>query len=385
MTAILVEAGELMARRNGSVNPVNFSDEVFELHSIPAFDAGRPDILVGSKIGSSKQIVQSNDVMISKIVPHIRRASVVGAASGKRQIASGEWIVFRSDRVFPHYLRHFLMSDEFNAQFMSTVSGVGGSLLRARPAQVAKIKIPLPSLAEQRRIAAILDKADALRAKRREAITKLDQLLESIFLDLFGDPLTNPKCWPIATIGEISTFITSGSRGWAKYYVDRGAKFIRIQNLVNGDLDMDDCAYVDAPQSAESRRTLVREGDVLVSITADLGRTAVVPKRLGKAHINQHIAILRLQGIDPSYVSHFLAGPGGRVQFQKMNRSAVKAGLNFDDIRSLKILVPPEEVQGVYLSAIHAIRQHRRRFEVQLSKLDQMFSVVQQRAFAGAL
>ena len=327
------------------------------------------------------------DVLVAKITPCFENGKIVHARISRRQgFGSTEFHVLRPlpGKLDDRYLFHFLRQPRIRIEGERRMTGSAGQR-RVPRFFLEKLQIPLPSLPDQRRIAAILDKADALRAKRREAITKLDQLLESIFLDLFGDPLTNPKCWPIATIGEISTFITSGSRGWAKYYVDRGAKFIRIQNLVNGDLDMDDCAYVDAPQSAESRRTLVREGDVLVSITADLGRTAVVPKRLGKAHINQHIAILRLQGIDPSYVSHFLAGPGGRVQFQKMNRSAVKAGLNFDDIRSLKILVPPEEVQGVYLSAIHAIRQHRRRFEVQLSKLDRMFSVVQQRAFAGAL
>lgn len=211
MTYPLVEIGELMARRNGSVDPAKFPDEEFELHSIPAFDAGRPEFLLGRQIGSSKQIIQPNDVMISKIVPHIRRSSVVGPASGKRQIASGEWIVFRSERVFPPYLRHVLISDEFNGKFMATVSGVGGSLLRARPAEVAKIKIPLPALAEQRRIAAVLDKADALRGKRREAITKLDQLLQSVFLDMFGDPVTNPKGWPTSEIGDVILEHRSGA------------------------------------------------------------------------------------------------------------------------------------------------------------------------------
>ncbi|MCF5439924.1 restriction endonuclease subunit S, partial [Pseudomonas syringae] len=119
----MVELNELMARRNGSVNPAKFVDEEFELHSIPAFDAGRPDFVNGSQIGSSKQVVQPNDVMISKIIPHIRRASVVGASSGRRQIASGEWIVFRSERVFPNYLRQVLVSDDFNAKFMNTVAG----------------------------------------------------------------------------------------------------------------------------------------------------------------------------------------------------------------------------------------------------------------------
>src|SRR5450830_733387 len=139
---ILLE--ELMATRLGGVDPSKFADETFELYSIPAFDSRRPEIVVGEKIGSTKQIVQSRDVLLSKIVPHIRRSWIVGSSVGHRQIASGEWIVFRSDDALPEYLRHVFLGDDFHAQFMQTVSGVGGSLLRAPPAQAAKIPIPPP-------------------------------------------------------------------------------------------------------------------------------------------------------------------------------------------------------------------------------------------------
>ena len=282
------------------------------------------------------------------------------------------------------YLLHTLRSPATKAQILRMANkSVNQASVSA--GNLKKLEIPLPPLSEQHRIAAILDKADALRAKRREAIAKLDQLLQSVFLEMFGDPVMNPKGWPRATIGSIATFITSGSRGWAKYYADVGTKFIRIQNLVNGELDMEDCAYVDAPASAEARRTLVQEGDVLVSITADLGRTAVVPKGLGPAHINQHIAILRLSGVNSSYVSHFLASPGGRIQFDSLNRSAVKAGLNFDDLKSLVVLLPPTEVQNKYLSRLEAIKKLRRSSEVELECLNRLSLSLQHRAFAGAL
>ncbi|WP_161554194.1 restriction endonuclease subunit S [Stenotrophobium rhamnosiphilum] len=245
--------------------------------------------------------------------------------------------------------------------------------------------VPVPPLPEQRRIAAILDKADALRAKRREAIAKLDQLLQSVFLDMFGDPVTNPKGWPKATIGELASFITSGSRGWAAHYSESGALFIRIQNLVGGELDMEDCAFVNPPDSAEARRTLVQPGDVLVSITADLGRTAVVPTDIGRAHINQHIAILRLVDVNPAFVSHFLASSGGQQQFQKLNRSAVKAGLNFNDLRSLEVLMPSQAVQEKYLSVIAKVRASQVQMTNQLLKSDLQFAALQQQAFQGNL
>jgi type I restriction enzyme S subunit len=131
MSAIsTIALGEIMASKIGSVDPSKFNDEVFDLYSIPAFDSRQPEVVKGSKIGSTKQIVQPGDVLLSKIVPHIRRTWVVGEDRGRRLIASGEWIVFRSEQIHPAYLRHVLVGDPFHAQFMCTVSGVGGSLLR---------------------------------------------------------------------------------------------------------------------------------------------------------------------------------------------------------------------------------------------------------------
>ena len=99
MTWATIQLGEIAVERGGSVDPKKHPDEVFELYSIPAFDVGAPEFLMGSEIGSPKKCVKPNDVMISRIVPHIRRACVVGPSNGHRQIASGEWIIFRSTRV----------------------------------------------------------------------------------------------------------------------------------------------------------------------------------------------------------------------------------------------------------------------------------------------
>ncbi|MBT9516155.1 MAG: restriction endonuclease subunit S [Methyloversatilis discipulorum] len=226
MSNSLISLGELMAEKIGTIEPKKFPEETFDLYSIPAFDSGSPEILPGASIGSAKQFVCSGDVLLSKIVPHIRRAWVVGPANGRRIIASGEWIVFRSDHVDPAYLKHVLLGDPFHAQFMQTVAGVGGSLLRARPAQVANIRIPLPSLAEQRRIAAILDQADVLKAKRREALAQLDHLAQAIFIDMFGDPVENQSGGEAARMDALCE-VTSSKRVFADELVEQGVPFFR--------------------------------------------------------------------------------------------------------------------------------------------------------------
>ncbi len=203
---------DLMLKRGGSINPAKFPEETFELLSIPACDKEQPEILKGNEIGSSKCCVQPDDVLLSKIVPHIRRCWIVPSPSGDyRQIGSGEWIIFRSDKIYSPYLKHFLTSDVFHKQFMNTTAGVGGSLMRARPAEVERIEIPLPPLPEQKRIAAILDKADAIRRKRQQAIQLADEFLRSVFLDMFGDPVTNPKKLNTHVLSELVNVVSGAT------------------------------------------------------------------------------------------------------------------------------------------------------------------------------
>lgn len=376
---------EIMALKSGSVDPSKYPDETFDLYSIPAFDRGEPEVVAGSGIGSAKQVVEPGDVLLSRIVPHIRRAWVVGQARGRRIIASGEWIVFRGQRFDPDYLRHVLVGNPFHAQFMSTVSGVGGSLLRARSGYVAKIKIPLPPGPEQRRIADLLDRADALRAKRRAVLAQFDALTQSIFLEMFGGPETLFQRWPIQKLGELLDFLTSGSRGWAEYYAESGELFLRIQNVGRDELLLDDIAYVKAPNTVEAKRTRARGGDVLLSITADLGRTAVVPEGLGPAYINQHLAILRTTALVPRFLSSYLASQTGQRQVFGRNRHGVKAGLNFDDIRSLAVPVPPLQTQTDFARRIAAVEKLKSSHRGSLAQLDALFASLQHRAFRGEL
>lgn len=178
--------------------------------------------------------------------------------------------------------------------------------------------------------------------------------------------------WPTKPLGELLSFLTSGSRGWAEYYRESGDLFLRIQNVGRNRMLLDDVAFVAAPDSTEARRTLVQSGDVLLSITADLGRTGVVPAGIGRAFINQHLAILRVQNIHPPFLSAYLASPEGQIQVMGRNKHAVKAGLNFEDIRSFQIPLPPLPEQrriAEVLDRAEALRAKRRAVLAQLDSL----------------
>lgn len=376
---------EIIASRTGSINPAKHPDEVFDLYSIPAFDRGRPETTHGSSIGSTKQIVEPGDVLLSKIVPHIRRSWVVSQSKGNRLIASGEWIVFRSHHIHADYLRHVLISDPFHARFLSTVSGVGGSLLRARPAHVAKIKIPLPTLAEQRRIAEVLDQTEALRTKRRKSLAQLDELTQSIFLDMFGTSGTIP----MEPLGDRLSFVTSGGRDWARFYTHAGKRFIRSLDVKMNYIDDSDATYVSPPDNAEARRTAVKTGDVLLTITGSrIGRVSTVPERLEGSHISQHVAILRpRQGaIRPEFLSFFLSlETEGQRQITKAQYGQTKPGLNFQQISKFKVPAVDLPLQDEFTHRVDSVERLKASHRVHLAELDALFSSLQYRAFRGEL
>lgn len=279
-----------------------------------------------------------------------------------------------------HYLRHPRVIEE------ATLRCEGANLPRLSPRQLETFPVSVPSKeAEQKRIAAILDKADAIRRRRHEAARLTDQLIPSLFYDMFGDPVLNPRQWPMRELGELLDFMTSGSRGWAVHYADNGRLFLRIQNVGRNCLLLDDVAYVQIEETAESRRTATQPGDVLLSVTADLGRTAVIPKELGAAHINQHLVLLRTRRMEPLYLSQYLASTAGQRQFAAKNRAAVKAGLNFDDVRSLRILEPPRRDQERFARAYDEVMDQLARQTRVAAAADDLFNSLVQRAFRGDL
>ena len=393
MSAIpMVPLEELMATRLGSVDPSKFVDETFELYSIPAFDSRKPEVVTGEQIGSTKQMVQPRDVLLSKIVPHIRRSWIVGPAGQYRQIASGEWIVFRSDRAAPEYLRHVLLGDDFHTQFMQTVSGVGGSLLRARPAQVAKIRVPLPQLSEQRRIAAILDKADALRAKRREALAQLDRLAQSIFVEMFGDPIENPKGWASdLTLGDVADIVSGVTKGRnLTGKTTREVPYLAVSNVQDMRLSLDAVKVIEATE-AEIVRYSLRNGDLLLTEGGDpdkLGRGTLWRSQLPECIHQNHVFRVRLKSnrLTPHYLNWLIGSQRGKQYFLKSAKQTTGiASINMTQLRGFPLLIPPLERQQKFDALLNAIANWKKSLEKSMQALDEMFSSVQSCGFKGEL
>ena len=240
-----------------------------------------------------------------------------------------------------------------------------------------------PPLPEQRRIADLLSRADRLRRLRRVGDTLSASLLQSVFLEMFGDPASNPKKWETVTLGEKLTFITSGSRGWAEYYTDKGDLFLRVQNVGANQLLLDDVAYVQPPDNAESRRTKVQPGDLLLSATADIGRTGVIPEIFPTAYINQHLFLLRLKDLNPTFVAGYFCTPNGKAQILRLDREGVKSGLNFDDAKGLTVFNPPLPEQEQFAAVVWRVESLRRRQSESARQGEGLFQSLLHEAFRG--
>lgn len=251
----------------------------------------------------------------------------------------------------------------------------GATRKKLTQAAMKNIKIPILAYNEQLKIVKRIAVVSTLINNRKKELGLLDELVKSRFLERFGDPIINPFGYPIHKLGDYIENLTSGARGWARYYADDGnAWFITIKNVKNCKITVDNMQTINAPDNAEAKRTRVKEGDLLISITADLGRTGVVTKEIANkgSYINQHLSCIRLNryALEPLYVAYFMESEAGKRQFKKENQSAVKAGINFKSIQSLKLMVPPLVRQEEFLSFYKQVDKSKLAVQKSLDELE---------------
>ncbi|HHQ6601111.1 TPA: restriction endonuclease subunit S [Serratia fonticola] len=202
-----------------------------------------------------------------------------------------------------------------------------------------------------------------------------------------------PNEWVVVPAANILEYVTSGSRGWANYYADDGALFLRMSNVRydTTKLDLNDLQYVNLPESVEGKRSLVRKNDLVISITADVGRVARIDLELKEAYVNQHLALVRpSKHINAEYLATCIAAVNiGVKQVQALKRGATKAGLGLDDIRSLAIPFPSIEEQAEIVCRVEKIFSFADRIELRaksaLERVNNFSQTILAKAFRGEL
>ncbi|MFB9915950.1 restriction endonuclease subunit S [Gluconobacter kanchanaburiensis] len=385
-----------------SVDPRRYPTEMFDLFSVPSYTSDAPECVTGDKIGSVKQEVQSNDILLCKIVPHIRRAWSVPQRTQRRQIASGEWIVFRSDYINSQYLRNFLISDGFHEQFMHTVSGVGGSLMRARPSEAVKISFPLPPLAEQRRIVAKLDSLTARIARARAELERVPVLIERYKKNLlkraFAGELTNK--WRLMNgvseiemtpLSDVCTSITDGDHQ-APPRAKHGVPFITISAMNNGEIDLSKAtrfvpsSYLDALKDSRKAKT----GDVLFSVTGSIGIPAVV-KHECPFVFQRHIAILKpdTKRVSGLFLKLMLQSPDVQVQCAAVATGTAQLTVPLNRLRNFLIPLPTIAEQIEVIRLVESTFKRLERMQEDYVDADHLLSKLESsllaKAFRGEL
>ncbi|EOR11259.1 restriction endonuclease subunit S [Acinetobacter tandoii] len=289
----------------------------------------------------------------------------------------------KEELVDKHYLRYALNS--LIVQIIDQAHG-GVGLKHITKGKLEEVQIPLPPLTEQRRIASILDKADELRQKRQQAIEKLDQLLQATFIDMFGDPVSNPKGWDIGCIGDMLESVKYGSSD--KATLEGEIPILRMNNLTySGEMNLTDLKYITKVQADE--KYLVKEGDILFNRTNSkelVGKTAVYVGPEPMAYAGYLVRGRTKGSFASEYISAFLNSPWGKEKLQSMCKSIVgMANINAKEFQSIILPIPPENEQMHFKTRVLAIREKKQLLANQLNVFESLFKSLQNQAFNGNL
>ena len=262
----------------------------------------------------------------------------------------------------------------------------GSTRAKLTKAGAFKIQIPLPPLAEQKRIAGILDAADALRAKRREALAQLDTLLQSTFLEMFGDPVTNPMGWekpPLEDLCEKVIDCPHSTPRWS----GSGVICLRTSNLGKGEWNWADTRFViEEDYTERTRRSEILPNDIILSREGTVGVLALVDEGM-RLCMGQRLVQLRVNDsqMDPRFLLNLLLHDLAPERLSRLIAGSTSKHLNVKELRKLPVLLPPLDIQHRFAAIVESVEQQKASQRAHLAKLDTLFASLQSRAFRGDL
>jgi type I restriction enzyme S subunit len=290
-------------------------------------------------------------------------------------------------RVDPQYLARCLAA--YAPQLSSQARGA--TIQGVTRAEVGAIPIPLPHLPEQRRIAAILDQADDLRAKRRRALELLDEWERAVFEEMFGDPALNPRSWPSAPLGDLAIKYSDGPFGSnlkSSHYASKGVRVIRLQNIGVGKFVDRDKAYISEAHFLRLAKHECLPGDVLIGTLGEPNLRACVQPEAIELAINKADCVqfrANLEKVGAAYIVGLLNHPAVAVMAQHLVLGQTRARISMGRLRGLHVPVPPIQLQLEYGRAMDGVARARDLHRAHFEQIDELFASLQQRAFSGHL
>ena len=339
-----------------------------------------------SEVAKGYTPFKRGDVLVAKITPCFENGKMALADNLAHELGFGttEFHVFRpSERITGPYLFNLLRAPYVRKAGAMKMKGAAGQ--RRVPADFfAALQIPLPPLAEQKRLAGILNAADALRAKRREALAQLDTLIQSTFLDMFGDPVTNPMGWEVRSLGDLAVKKPNNGvfRRNHEYSesLDSGLPVVWVVELFRGNrIDVSESRRLEATQ-AEIEKYGLLPGDLLFC------RSSL--KLDGIAYNNIFFSFEvspRTDVVNPMFLNLQLRSVPMRALLKSKSKTATMTTIDQQALSSVEVVVPPGGLQSRFAAVVESVEQQRARQRTHLTELDTLFASLQSRAFQGDL
>lgn len=346
-----------------------------------------------STAGSSTHWFDTSHVLYSKLRPYLNKVVM----PDEEGLATTELVPLKPDskRLDRAYLTYYLRSKTFVDWISEQVAGAKMPRVSMNVFWNHEIPIPFPddpakSLAEQKRIAAILDKADAIRRKRQQAILLADDFLRSIFLDMFGDPVLNPKGLPQVKLTELSDVI-SGYAFKSAEYIDDGEDSVRLcrgANTLTGYFDWKDTVYWNKEKLAGIQNYKIKSGDVILAmdrpwISSGL-KVCVFPENERDTYLVQRVA--RIRPKNPKYTDFLYASILSKA-FEKhcCPTETTVPHISPVELKNFNVLVPYEKLVEKYHDAVVKVRKSKLAMQKSAVEASNAFNSLSQKSFAGEL
>lgn len=333
-------------------------------------------------LNSSAKIFPAGTLLIALYGATIGKLAFLGIDAATNQAVCG---VFQNENVSLKYLYYYLLFQRPNL----IKQGVGGAQPNISQTILKKLEISYPdSITEQQRIVARIEELFSELDKAVDTLKTTKEQLEVYRQAVLKDAFSGFE--KKDSIRNLTMVVTSGSRGWAKYYSNSGALFVRIGNLTHSGIDIDfrDIQHITPPDNAEGVRTRLQPNDVLVSITADLGSIGFVSEKVEEAYINQHIALVRFQNpVQGRFMAWYLRSEYGQKDLLKNKRGGGKLGLGLDDIRDTPVPIVDDitatEIVDKVEEQLSVCDSIEKTVDTALTQVDAMRQSILKQAFEG--
>ena len=373
-----------------NINPTKTPDTIFEMYSVPIYDTGHPEYLRGDEIASNKVIVRKNDILLCKINPRINRVWVVADESEYQNIASSEWIVIRNSEYNPEFLAWYFRNPKFKKLMTSEVTGIGGSLTRAQPKAVAEYPVPVMKRNDQDTIVEVLNKVDRIIKARQQELQYLDKLIKARFVELFGEPITNPMGWEKVNISAVvGGKVSNGFFAKRDEYCDNGnVKVLGVANVVNRMYSNTEELPQTNGTDADIQKYGVKYGDMLFCrsslVAAGIGKASIVPKGVPSNVLFECHVIrlpLDLNKCVPEFMQVLSTTDYFRNQVISQSKTATMTTIGQDGILKTEIILPPLELQKQFLSFVEQTDKSKAAVQAALDKAQLLFDSLMQEYF----